>query len=211
MKCLGEVERCGGERELFHGRPQVECVSFDLAIVQASHSLKSSVACGFCTQEELEHMPGTQDEFEHWLFEMDDRLDELISFLPSEAASRMDFSADSLSVIEAWLLNEYSSPVDLLKKSEKTVLDMVARYVGETFRRNLGGTWRLELSNKQSVFYGLPVIEKFGLWTECPVSLVTAATDRRSGIFMGGVLNAIASCHGISVRKKEGKWFSAGE
>jgi hypothetical protein len=123
----------------------------------------------------------------------------------------MDFSADSLSVIEAWLLNEYSSPVDLLRKSEKTVIDMVARYVGETFRRNLGGTWRLELSNKQSVFYGLPVIEKFGLWTECPVSLVTAATDRRSGIFMGGVLNAIASCHGISVRKKEGKWFSAGE
>ena len=32
LKCLGEVERCGVEREFFHGRPQVECVSFDLAI-----------------------------------------------------------------------------------------------------------------------------------------------------------------------------------
>jgi hypothetical protein len=143
-------------------------------------------------------MPSTRDDFEHWLFEMDDRLEEFVGVLPTDISSKMDYSAESLSVLEGWLMTQYESVNDILKESEKPMLDMVTRYVGETLRKNLGGVWNIDLKNKKNVFYRMPVIEKQGSWTECPVTLVTASTDRRNGSFIAGVLNSIARRYGTA-------------
>lgn len=143
-------------------------------------------------------MTATRADFEHWLFEMDDRLEEFVSVLPSTLSTQMDYSADSLSLLEEWLLTKYGSVDEILKESEKQMLDMLARYVGETLRKNVGGIWNIDLKNKKNVYYRMPVIEKQGNWTECPVTLVTASTDRRSGNFMTGVLNSIASRYGVA-------------
>jgi hypothetical protein len=140
----------------------------------------------------------TRDDFEQWLFEMDDRLDKFIGIVPRNASMKMDYSVESLSLLENWLLTKYRSVNEILKESEKQILDMVARYVGETLRKNLGGIWTIDLNNETSVYYQMPVIEKQGCWTECPVTLVTASTDRRSGSYMAGVLNSIASRHGVA-------------
>lgn len=141
-------------------------------------------------------MTATRDDFEHWLFEMDDHLKEFIDILPTDISSKLDYSTGSLSFLEGWLLSKYGSVNEILKESEKQTLDMVARYVGETFRKNLGGIWNIDLKNKKNVFYRMPVIEKLGSWTQCPITLVTASLDRRSGSFMTGVLNSIASRYG---------------
>lgn len=143
-------------------------------------------------------MTATRDDFEHWLFEMDDHLEKFICVLPTDVSTKMDYSADSLSCLEGWLLTKYGSVDEILKESEKQMLDMAARYVGETLRRNLGGIWSIDLKNKKNVYYRVPVIEKQGCWTECPVTLVTASTDRRTGSFMAGVLNSIASRFGAA-------------
>lgn len=141
-------------------------------------------------------MPDTRDDFEHWLFEMDDRLEQFLRDLPTHIGSKMDYSAESLSVLEDWLMTRYQSVNDILKESEKLMLDMLSRYVGESLRKNLGGIWSIDLKNKKSVYYRIPVIEKKGSWTECPVTLVTASMDRRTGVFIVGVLNSIARRYG---------------
>lgn len=144
-------------------------------------------------------MTATRDDFEHWLFEMDDRLEEFISgALPPTLSTKMDYSPDSLYLLEEWLLTRYGNVDEILKESEKQMLDMLACYVGETLRKNVGGTWNIDLKNKENVYYRMPVIEKQGCWTECPVTLVTASTDRRSGSFMAGVLNSIVSRYGAA-------------
>lgn len=143
-------------------------------------------------------VPYTRDDFEDWLFEMYDRIDEFVSMLPPHIASKMDYSPGSLSVLEGWLMTQYANVNDILKESEKPKLDMLARYVGETLRKNVGGIWNIDLKNKRNVYYRIPVIEKKGIWTECPITLVTASTDRRTGHFIEGVLNAIARQYGAS-------------
>ena len=142
-------------------------------------------------------MGATRDDFEHWLFEMDDRLGDLVNALPADVSAKMDYSADSLSLLEGWLLENYRSSDDILQEPHKRTLDMLARYVGETFRKALGGIWSIDLENRRSVYYRMPVVEKSGCWVECPLSLVTASVDRRTGRFMVGVLNSIAARYGV--------------
>lgn len=141
-------------------------------------------------------MTATRDDFEFWLFEMDDCLAEFICSLPTDISAKLDYSADSLSILETWLLSQYENVHKVLKDSEKLTLDMTARYVGETFRKKLGGIWNIDLKNKKNVYYRMPVIERPGSWIECPITLVAASTDRRSGNFMAGVLNSLASRYG---------------
>ncbi|WP_437192851.1 hypothetical protein [Planctomicrobium sp. SH527] len=141
-------------------------------------------------------MTATRDHFEFWLFEMDDCLAEFICSLPTDISAKLDYSADSLSILETWLLSQYENVHEILKDPEKLTLDMAARYVGETFRKKLGGIWNIDLKNKKNVYYRMPVIERSGSWIECPITLVTASTDRRSGNFMAGVLNSLASRYG---------------
>ena len=143
-------------------------------------------------------MSATRDDFEHWLCEMDDSLKEFINVLPTDVSTKLDYSAESLSHLEGWLLTNYRRVDEILKESEREMLDMVARYGGETLRKNLGGIWNIDLKNKKNVYYRMPVIEKRGCWTECPVTLVTASTDRRSGSFMTEVLKSLASRYGIA-------------
>lgn len=131
-------------------------------------------------------------DFESWLFQMDDRLAEFIDELPSDIGRQMDFSLDSLTILEGWLLEQYGSTDEILEASQMQRLDDIARYVGETLRKNLGGIWNIDLKNKRNVYYKIPVIEKQGAWTECPVSLVTAAMEDRSGSFIVGVLDFLS-------------------
>jgi len=142
-------------------------------------------------------MEPTRDDFEHWLFAMDDRLEQLPDFLPIDISTKMDYSPSSLSILEKWLLNQYDGVKKILENSEKQRLDVLGCYVGETLRKKLAGIWDIDLKDKKNAYYQIPVIKKQGCWTECPMTLVTAATDRRTGEYMIGVLNAIESQYPI--------------
>lgn len=62
----------------------------------------------------------------------------------------------------------------------------MARYVGQVFRKKLGGKWTIDYSDKKNAFYGLPqLVGMNGQRTQiCPLTLVTASTDRRTGSFI---------------------------
>jgi len=132
----------------------------------------------------------TRDDFEEWLMGIDSRIDSLRATLPADVAGALDYSAGSLDALEEWLLSRYASTSDVIDESEKEMLDLLASYVGEAFRTNIGGIWNIDLEDERNVYFNIPVLEQNGKWRECPFTVVTAAADRRTGHYMSGVLRS---------------------
>lgn len=131
-----------------------------------------------------------RDDFQYWLADMDDAIERFLGILPTALSQRLDSSPGSLDVLEAWILERYTSTQAMLAPSESRIVDGLARYVGETFRKAVGGRWEIRLDDPSYVFYGKPQLT--GFWEDptpvCPLPLVTACADRRSGKFLAGVL-----------------------
>jgi hypothetical protein len=127
-----------------------------------------------------------KEDFEYWLFEMDDALQRFMQGIGEPVRSQFDFSPASLDALEAWVLERYASPDDLMKPEAKQVLDGVARYIGETYRKQLGGRWQIRLDDPKYAFFGLPELTGFSEKPTpiSPHSLATALTDRRTGTYL---------------------------
>lgn len=137
-------------------------------------------------------MSATRDDFELWLFQMDDRLADFLKTLPADVSKSLDYSLASIAELEKWLLRRYRNIQAILQDSEKATLDQAACYVGETIRKNIGGTWDIDQADEANAFHCIPVVEEKGRWTECPVTLVTASVDRRTGRYMSDVIAGLA-------------------
>lgn len=131
----------------------------------------------------------TRDDFEYWLISMDDELDIFFSSLPSDFVNKLDFSLDSLIELEEFVLDKYASANLIMDQTNKMELDRLSRYVGETIRKSIGGTWDIELEDSDNAYYKLPILvhKKYG--KECPVTLVTTCADRRKGDFIFKIAN----------------------
>ena len=138
----------------------------------------------------------SHEQFQDWLAHMDDALEAFLARLPAEMRERLDGSPESLGVLEAWLLERYPTIDAILEDEEASHLDGAARYVGEVFRRMLGGHWRLRLNNPKYVYYGIPefwFLEK----KDTPIAslpLVTSSLDRRTGKHLLLVFNGAKEC-----------------
>jgi hypothetical protein len=128
------------------------------------------------------------DDFQYWLFYMDDALEEFFEMLPASVRERLDYSIDSLDVLEAWLLERYPNPEAAVETSETLPLDGAARYIGETFRKTIGGRWWVDPEGE--IMNGLPLIVdcRTSAGGDCPGTMATAATDRRRGNYISGIL-----------------------
>ncbi|OYD07117.1 hypothetical protein [Paludifilum halophilum] len=123
-----------------------------------------------------------EERFQHWLFDMDDVLEDFIEKFPGN----LDYSPSSLNILENWLLKQYSSAEELKSKDQFPNLDAIGRYIGEVYRKNLKGVrWGIELDDESNVFYGLPII-KFDqdLPSISPYYQATASVSRRTGQFL---------------------------
>jgi hypothetical protein len=89
-------------------------------------------------------MYSTTNDFEEWLFLMSDKLEAFEAFFKTETGKDLDYSVQSINEIEAWLLTKFESTDDILKQENKEVLDLVTRYVGDTFRKNLKAKWTID-------------------------------------------------------------------
>ena len=118
---------------------------------------------------------------------MDDFLEEFIAQFPAEDRHHLDYSPSSLDVVEKWILKTYPDTDDMLVPSESERVNGVACYVGETFRKTLGGKWDIRLDDPKFAYYSMPILT--GAYdAECPLCLVTASADRRTGDFLRTVL-----------------------
>jgi len=135
-----------------------------------------------------------KESFNYWLAEMDDALERFLGMFPPDIRPQLDYSGGSLDVVERWLLERYANPDALLSVSARDVLDGASRYVGETFRKQIGGRWEIRLDDPQYAFFGLPQLTGFSDQPTpiCAHSLVTAAADRRTGSYLRTVLQNVA-------------------
>ena len=117
---------------------------------------------------------------------MDEYVDDFVSVLPQEKREKLDYSPESLDVVERWLLKRYPSnqarKEALRNEQEDKQLYMGAMcYVGETFRKNWGGIWNVHLNEPDYLYGILPVIEQKSGGVLCPAYLMSRAIDTRAG------------------------------
>jgi hypothetical protein len=127
-----------------------------------------------------------RERFEDWLFVMDDELEAFVRSFPDEMSQQLNYSPESLGVLESWMLKTYSSPKHL--SEDKMTWDKIGRYIGETYRKTLGGRWDVQLNSPEMAYYGLPVIIAPNLSPDCPLSFSTAALDRKRQNYLQSVL-----------------------
>lgn len=120
------------------------------------------------------------EKFQYWLVEMDFAIDALQEIFAFEGLGELEYSSESLDVLEGWLLSKYPN-LDSTKNSDgNKILDMSACYVGETLRKNFGGTWYINLTDPKRAYYGVPELK--GLENQrvqlCPLALITTLISR---------------------------------
>lgn len=133
------------------------------------------------------------EDFEAWLTDMPDCLRKFLDEIEVDGSIKLDFSANSLLSIESLLLSRFPDQMSYKQFAETHFVDGVTRYVGEVFRRSLGGRWELSRKNPNDVNFGLPVLTGYiGETTPtCPHRLVLVSVARRRGDFLYSVLTNI--------------------
>jgi hypothetical protein len=131
-------------------------------------------------------MTNENDQFQLWLVDMNDAIERFRKSVPPDLAARLDFPPGPLCDAEGHALAKYPTAGDIKQPSEAAVVDGVARYGGEVFRKQLGGKRLIDFTDKTNVFHGLAQLAGMaGQETQtCPLTLVTASMDRRTGKFM---------------------------
>ena len=128
---------------------------------------------------------GKEDNFAWWLNIMPDEMPRL-SILPKDVRDQLDYSLDSLDVIEKYITDNYT-PEEIRDWRNKFACDIFVRYIGETFRRNFPELyWCFDPVDEASDHYGMPVLctleKKSPPLT--PTVWVTALIHRREGNFL---------------------------
>lgn len=137
-----------------------------------------------------QHIVSSRDDFEHWLASMDDVLESFIASQTAETRQQLDFGPNSLDVVESIILKTYPDTDSMLKPNHSQFVNALACYIGETFRKLLGGKWDIRLNDPKFAFAGLPVLVGGANQTvpRCPLTFATATADRRTGKYLRTIL-----------------------
>jgi len=108
------------------------------------------------TQEEKEIK---QETFIEWTTFIEDRVNEWSTTAPKEIVKNLDYSPESLKVIEQYILSKYTK--ETLGNSENKIeIDALVSYYGETLRRNIPNSiWHIELDDETSVDFNTPSVK----------------------------------------------------
>ena len=125
-----------------------------------------------------------------WIDSMDDHIADFISELPKETAIKLIYTPESLNIVESRLIKEYPNK-EVAMQAEPSISEGASCYIGETFRRNLGGYWGVHLVEPNFPFGRVPVIERFDdqRTVLCPWELMMLSLDKRVGTYLHGVLS----------------------
>ena len=98
-----------------------------------------------------------EENYTWWLSIMTDEMPRL-SILPKEVRDHLNYSLESLDVIERYIRQNYTVE-ELKEQRNKFARDLFSRYIGETFRKNLSELyWSFESTDEGHKYYGIPVL-----------------------------------------------------
>ncbi len=123
------------------------------------------------------------EKFEMFIFEMDDVLEPFIEEAESKG-KLLDYSLESLHALEAYL-NEVDEPAEVAS----LLKNRASRYLGEVFRKNVGGRWEL-CADPDKLFFKLPVLVDYAQMPLefCPIEIVANYLgSRKAGLLRGAV------------------------
>lgn len=133
-------------------------------------------------------MAYTQDDFQKWLFLIEVKM----AYFTGEFAQRyqltLDYSLASLDELESWILTNYATLDQLL--ADREILDYLTLYIGETFRKHIGGKWSIDLEDKKNPFYAIPILTdpSYRGGIRAPMTYATACIHRKKGNSISTIL-----------------------
>ena len=93
-----------------------------------------------------------------WITFIDDRVNEWKATIPTGIAAQLDWSVESLSVLEKYILNTYQFETAYVSENKQDI-DAIASYIGEVYRKHIpNATWYMELDIKTDIDFGRPVV-----------------------------------------------------
>ncbi|MCW3819196.1 hypothetical protein ONA91_32620 [Micromonospora sp. DR5-3] len=134
----------------------------------------------------------SREEFQTWLAQDLDVREELYGVLDTE----LDVDVPSLEQLEAFLLRRYPGPDAILALDQRGIADAAARHVGRVLVLNVDdAVWDIDLDNEKNVCYRLPVVRMSDGLEACPLTMVTASLDRRTGHFLRDTAEALQDAY----------------
>jgi hypothetical protein len=133
----------------------------------------------------ISDLNGKEDNYTWWLNIMPDEMPRL-SILPKAIRERLNYSMESLDLIEAYIRENYTAD-ELKDRKNRYARDLFARYIGETFRKNASDLfWSFESSNEQDEYFGIPVLASIGghVPPMTPTIWVTELIAQQEGHFL---------------------------
>ncbi len=134
-------------------------------------------------------MAYTQENFQEWLILIDFKMDFFTEEFAKEQNLTLDYSLESLDKLEGWILANYDDIKKLI--DDEKMLDYLTVYIGETFRKHLGGKWYIDLKNKKNAYYSMPVLTDPSYRGEvyiAPITYATACINRKKGNYISTIL-----------------------
>lgn len=134
-------------------------------------------------------MTYTQENFQEWLILIDFKMDFFTEEFAKEQNLTLDYSIESLDKLEGWILANYDDIKKLIDDGK--MLDYLTVYIGETFRKHLGGKWYIDLKNKKNAYYSMPVLTDPSYRGEvyiAPMTYATACINRKKGNYISTIL-----------------------
>ncbi|PJK00149.1 hypothetical protein CO615_05720 [Lysobacteraceae bacterium NML75-0749] len=135
-------------------------------------------------------MSYTQNDFQDWIFCIDEKMEYFTEDFARKNNLVLDYSVQSLDDLERWIFSNFENNELLIENSK--LLDLLTIYIGETFRRHIGGKWVMDTKNKENAFYMRPVLwskDFRGVVYKNPMAYATACISRRKGDYISGILN----------------------
>lgn len=134
-------------------------------------------------------MAYAQENFQEWLILIDFKMDFFTEEFAKEQNLTLDYSLESLDKLESWILANYDDIKKLI--DDEKMLDYLTVYIGETFRKHLGGKWYIDLKNKKNAYYSMPVLTDPSYRGEvyiAPMTYATACINRKKGNYISTIL-----------------------
>lgn len=125
----------------------------------------------------------TLEDFARWMATVERSLEAFIAVYSPQVAGKLDFSPGSLRLLEAWLLSHFPSAGVL--EQDLFLSEQVALYVGEVYRRQLGGAWTVLLEPGSAGMRDLRGVPLMNCPPACcPRQLVTEALRKHTGFYL---------------------------
>ena len=136
-----------------------------------------------------ESMAHSNENFKEWISCIPDKMDKFTHEFAGNNHLILDYTLASLNDLERWIIAHYHDGNELTNDS--STLDYITIYIGETFRRYLGGEWDIDIDNKEDAHHPIITLADASYKGETqfsPMALATDCVGADKGNYLSGIL-----------------------